>query len=195
MAEQVNKIKEYAIGILGLHGSHGFDHTERVSRLCKVIGSREEAMMDIVLPAALLHDIGRPIEREHGIPHEIAGAEMAEAYLQSIRYPEDLISPIIHAILTHRYQSTSVPGTLEAKVLSDADKLDAMGAIGIARTFVNAGEENRDISDAIDHINKKLLQLRNRMYTRTAMQIAEKRHDVLISFLEAYHAEILSSDP
>ncbi len=123
-----------------LHGSgaHGFDHTERVVRLCEVLGAGEGADMAVLIPAAIFHDIARPIEEEIGIPHEEAGARMAAAYLESIDYPADRIAGIVHAIRAHRYSSGIDPETLEARILSDADKLDAMGAVGIARTFMQA---------------------------------------------------------
>ena len=92
---------------------------------------------------------------------------MAERYLRSIRYDEERIPEITHAIRTHRYRSGKEPETLEARILSDADKLDAMGAVGIARTFIRAGEHHGEIRDAIDHMHKKLLNLNGLMYTKT----------------------------
>ena len=108
--------------------------------MCERIGREEHADMAVLIPAALLHDIARPLEKEHGIPHELEGARMAEAFLVSIRYDARCIPEITHAIRTHRYRSAEKPETLEARILSDADKLDALGAIGIARTFMRAGE-------------------------------------------------------
>ncbi len=164
-------------------GSHGFDHTARVTRLCRTIGIREGADMAILIPAALFHDIARPLEEETGIPHEEQGGEMAEAYLRSIGYPGDMIYPITHAIRAHRYSSGIAPETLEAEILSDADKLDAMGAVGIARTFMQAGEDGTGIVGAVAHFHEKLLKLKDRMYTETATEIAEERHAFLVAFL------------
>jgi uncharacterized protein len=84
---------------------------------------------------------------------------MAERYLRSIRYDEERILKITHAIRTHRYRSAEKPETLEARILSDADNLDAMGVVSIARTFIHAGEHHGDIRDAIDHMRDKLLNL------------------------------------
>lgn len=190
MQEKIERIIAYVQTVFEESGSHGFDHTLRVTRLCERLGEDEGADMRVVLPAALLHDIGRPLEEKQGIAHEKAGALIAEEFLRSIGYEEALIPKITHAIRTHRYRSESRPETLEAMVLSDADKLDAMGAIGIARTFMQAGEQKGTMSNAIDHIHEKLLKLKGLMYTRGARGIAEERHTVLNDFLMAFEAEL-----
>lgn len=190
MQEKIERIIAYVQTVFEESGSHGFDHTLRVTRLCERLGEDEGADMRVVLPAALLHDIGRPLEEKQGIAHEKAGALIAEEFLRSIGYEEALIPKITHAIRTHRYRSESRPETLEAMVLSDADKLDAMGAIGIARTFMQAGEQKGTMSNAIDHIHEKLLKLKGLMYTRGARGIAEERHTVLNNFLMAFEAEL-----
>jgi uncharacterized protein len=190
MDEKYRGIYEHVHSVLGQAGSHGMDHIGRVTRLCEVIGMREHANMDILIPAALLHDIARPIEKEQGIPHETGGAKIAEEYLRSIRYDETCISGITHAIRTHRYRSTTKPLTLEARILSDADKLDAMGAVGIARTFMRAAEHGGNMDDAIVHFHDKLLNLREIMYTSTGREIAEKRHAFLVGFLLTLQEEL-----
>lgn len=190
MQEKIEKIIAYVQTVFEESGSHGFDHTLRVTRLCERLGEDEKADMRVVLPAALLHDIARPLEEEKGVAHEKAGALIAEEFLRSIGYEEVLIPKISHAIRTHRYRSESRPETLEAMVLSDADKLDAMGAIGIARTFMQAGEQKGTMSDATDHIHEKLLKLKGLMYTRGARGIAEERHRVLETFLLTFEGEL-----
>jgi len=164
-------------------GSHGFDHTLRVTRLCEFIGRREGADPGILIPAALLHDIARPAEKAQGVPHEIEGARMAGEFLRSTGYDPVLIPAIADAIRTHRFRSDEKPATLEAKILSDADKLDAMGAVGIARTFMRAGEHGGEMQNAIDHFHEKLLRLHDHLYTETALQIAADRHTFLTMFL------------
>lgn len=185
----IDDIRHYVMTQLQASGSHGFDHTARVTRLCRSIGVREGADMAILIPAALFHDIARPLEEETGIPHEEQGAEMAEAYLQSIQYPGDMIHSICHAIRVHRYSSGIAPETPEAEILSDADKLDAMGATGIARTFMQAGEEGSGIPGAVAHFHLKLLKLKDRMYTETAREMAEERHAFLLAFLRELERE------
>ena len=176
-------IHDYVVSQFRQPGSHGLDHTIRVTSLCYVIGTEERADMQVLLPAAMLHDIARSIEDKTGIPHEIEGARMAESFLISIRYPQDLIPGITSAIRTHRFSTSDIPHSLEGWILSDADKLDATGAVGLARAFITSGERGGDISDAIDHIDNKLLKLADMMHTRSARQLASTRHDLVSSFL------------
>jgi uncharacterized protein len=159
-------------------------------RLCELIGEREDADPAILIPASLLHDIARAQEEKSGIPHEVEGARIAGSFLQEIGYDETLIPLITHAILAHRFSTDPQPETLEARILSDADKLDAMGACGIARTFMQAGEQGRDLKDAAAHIHDKLLRLKGRMYTGTGRELAETRHKVLADFAAALKEEI-----
>jgi uncharacterized protein len=184
MDEKTDPILHYVQKTLVQPGSHGLDHVLRVVHLCEVIGTEENADMAVLLPAAFLHDIARPNETETGIPHEEEGARIAEQFLRSIRYDEDRIPKITQAIRTHRYRSLEKPETLEAQILSDADKLDALGAVGIARTFIRAGEHQGEISNAVSHIHDKLVKLNGLMYTRSAKRLAEERHRFLCLFLE-----------
>ena len=190
MHETIDTMLQHVKSAFDKPGSHGLDHVLRVLYLCELIGREEAADMRILLPAAIFHDIARPEETEKGMPHEEAGARMAERYLRSIRYDDERIPMITHAIRTHRYRSIEKPETLEARILSDADKLDAMGAVGIARTFIRAGEHQGEISDAVDHISGKLLNLRGLMYTATAKKMAEERHQYLKEYLEILNQEI-----
>lgn len=190
MDKKIDTIRHYIKDVYNQPGSHGLDHVLRVEYLCEIIGREEHAEMGVLLPAALFHDIARPIERDKGMPHEEIGARIAEHYLRSIRYEEEHIQKIAHAIRTHRYRSIEKPETLEARILSDADKLDAMGAVGIARTFIRAGEHQGDIRDAMDHIHDKLLHLHGLMYTEPAKKLAEERHRYLCAFLETLEREI-----
>ncbi|MBA7481050.1 hypothetical protein ES707_16518 [subsurface metagenome] len=218
MDELTERIREHVRAALQGSGAHGFDHTERVVRLCELLGASEGADMAVLIPAALFHDIARPLEEETGVPHEEEGARMAESFLRSIQYPGDRIPGIVHAIRAHRYSSGIAPDTQEARVLSDADKLDAMGAVGIARTFMQAGATGRrcdgrhvrslrsrqassagarearrsssGIPDATDHIREKLLNLRSLMYTQSARTIAERRHAFLATFIETLDDEV-----
>ncbi len=185
--EQIRKDVRTA---LSRPGSHGFDHVGRVTALCMRIGRAEGADMAILIPAALLHDIARPLEKEQGIPHEQEGARMAEEYLASIGYDAAAIPAIAAAIRTHRFRSAEKPVSLEARVLSDADKLDALGAVGIARTFMRAGEHGTPIEDGIAHFHEKLLKLPGLMYTETGRQVAQERHAFLLQFLERLTEEM-----
>lgn len=189
MDEMLDRIHHHVVEIIGGAGSHGMDHTERVVSLCRIIGEKEAADLRILLPAALLHDIARPREKETGLPHEIEGARMASEFLTAIGYDAALIPAITAAIRSHRYSTGETPEGIEAKILSDADKLDAMGAVGIARTFLRAGEHGGGIDDAVFHFDDKLLKLADGMYTASGRQIAAERHTVLVSFLGALERE------
>lgn len=189
MDEKMDLIRRYVKEVLSKPGSHGMDHVLRVVYLCEMIGKEEKADMDVLLPAAFFHDIARPGEEESGIPHEEEGALMAERYLRSIRIDEERIPKIAHAIRSHRYRTGAKPETLEGKILSDADKLDALGAVGIARTFIRAGEHGGKITDAVDHMHDKLLNLTGLMHTETAKKLALERHRFLCLFLEILSQE------
>ncbi|MDV2481898.1 HD domain-containing protein [Methanoculleus sp. Wushi-C6] len=189
MDQETAAMLDHVRNVLQDSGAHGFDHTLRVVRLCEEIGAREGADMKILIPAAVFHDIARPLEERTGVPHEEEGARMAAEYLEAAGCPADLIAGIVHAIHAHRYSTGIEPGTLEARILSDADNLDAMGAVGIARTFMQAGERGTGIADAADHFHDKLLNLKDRMYTGSAREIAGRRHALLVAFLEALEDE------
>ncbi|MDH3329923.1 MAG: HD domain-containing protein, partial [Desulfobulbaceae bacterium] len=123
-------------------GSHGPDHSERVYSLSLVIGHKLQARLDILAAAALLHDIGRRFESESRgiICHARKGAEMAEYILQDLNFSTQNIDKITHCIRSHRFRSNEKPETMEAKILFDSDKLDSIGAIGIGRAFLFAGQ-------------------------------------------------------
>jgi uncharacterized protein len=189
MKEKYAMIRSHAQQILGQGGSHGMEHTDRVTRMCEVIGETEGADPDILIPAALLHDIARPLEKENGLPHETEGARMAEEFLLAAGYDRVCIPDISAAIRAHRFSAGEDPDTLAAKILSDADKLDAMGAVGIARTFMRAVEHGGGMDDAVAHFHDKLLKLKDLMYTETGKEIALVRHAVLVAFLDALEKE------
>lgn len=113
---------------------HDFDHVLRVLALAERIAHEEGANLEVVHTAALLHDIGESQGREL---HHLRGAEMAREILRG--QSAEFIEAVAHAIEAHRFRADPAPRTLEAQILSDADKLDAIGAIGIARAFAYAG--------------------------------------------------------
>lgn len=156
--------------------------------------------------SVLLHDIGRKKEDEGLIEnHAEWGAEKAEEILESLGYQEDFIEEVQHCVRSHRYSKDPEPETLEAKVLSDADNLDALGATGIARTFTYGGEHGRVIADpelpgeedgepggsnSFNHLQKKIMNLNSRMYTDSGLEVAEKRHSYVKDFVEQFESEI-----
>jgi uncharacterized protein len=191
--------------------AHDFQHISRVYKNAELISKQEESVdLDIVLAAALLHDlVVYPKGSSKTINSADDSAEIAKKILLEYKnYPREKIEKVADAIRTHSYSKKLVPQTLEGKILQDADRLDAIGAIGIARTFSVGGSENRSLynpTDAfceterqlddtqwtLDHIKKKLMILKNSMHTKTAKKIAEERTEFMELFLNQLRKEIL----
>ena len=146
--------------------------------------------MRVLGAAALLHDIGRPKEEKTGKSHAILSGEMSREFLRDTGYEKDEIANVVDAIRTHRFSENIEPNSLEGEILSDADKLDAMGAIGIFRAIARATLRDLGIPGFLRHAEDKLLKLVDCMYTTKAQKIAEKRHDLLHSFVEELKSEI-----
>ena len=151
----VSRIREEAGAFFrSARGSHDWDHTERVHRLCLRIGRKEKADLGVLELAALLHDIGREEEdRSNGrICHGRSGAALARKILERHgRRRRPRSGRVVHCIRTHRFRKSGPPRTLEARVLFDADKLDSIGAVGVGRAFLFAGEVGARLHDkAID---------------------------------------------
>ncbi|WP_297439085.1 HD domain-containing protein [Thermococcus sp.] len=187
----VERTREFAKSFFEREGTHGFSHVKRVFNLCLHIGKEEGADLEILALAALLHDIARPLESSGKVKdHALEGARIARQYLTSMGYPAERAEAVAHAIEAHRFSRGPEPRTLEAKILSDADKLDAIGAIGVARVFMYSGEHGRSIEDSLAHFEEKILQLRGLMYTETAKQLARERHRFTEEFVKRLRREI-----
>ena len=188
-------------------GSHDWGHTVRVHTLCLHIGRIEGADLDVVGAAAFLHDIARPEQdaSEGRICHAAKGAAMATELLRKYPFPDGQQSNIIHCVRSHRFRENSKPETLEAKVLYDADKLDSIGAIGIGRAFLFAGEvgarlhiPNVRAEDTEPYSEEdtgyrefklKLEKIKDRMLTAEGRRIAEQRHTFMKAFFERFLME------
>jgi uncharacterized protein len=184
--------------------SHGFDHVLRVLTLAERIGQAEGADMEIVRAATLLHDMARAEEERTGACHARVGAERARQILAD--HPADQVEAVAQAIASHRFRDEVVPQTLEAKVLYDADKLDAIGATGIARAYALAGKRGQRVwaepsngslaeSQSSDYtplheFTFKLSRLKDALFTATARQIAEERHRYLVEFFDRLEDEV-----
>lgn len=182
--------------------AHDFDHVLRVLALAERIARAEGADVEIVRTAALLHDVGRAEERRTGRSHALIGAEKARRILEG--HPPQLVEAVAHCIAAHRFREPPAPQTLEAQVLFDADKLDAIGAIGVARAYAMAGREGQplwgevppDYQDgAADHtpvheFRFKLSRLKDILYTPTARRIAEERHRFMVAFFQRLEQEV-----
>ncbi len=165
---------------------HGFDHVLRVLGLGFRIASMVKNSVDfeVLALASIFHDVGRVFEERKKIHHAIISARIAREFLESRGYPKSKIEAVINAILSHSFSLGFKPRSIEGKILSDADKLDAIGAIGIARCFMDSAYRGRSIKDSVKHFYNKLLNLKDLLYTEPARRIAERRHRFLIRFLE-----------
>jgi uncharacterized protein len=189
---------------------HGFDHIERVFHLCEKIGSAEGADLEIVLTAALLHDSqGSTPGGEERPNHHITSAEFAGKVLAGQGWQPERIQAVQHCIRAHRFRHNGEePNSLEAKVIFDADKLDVLGAVGVARTlgyackigtpffsepseqFLTTDQETPgETHSAYHEYLYKLRKISNLLYTSTARHIAEERQLFLNQFFEELIAE------
>ena len=191
----------------GARGSHNWEHTLRVCRLCEHLGSVEGADLDVLLVAAYLHDIGRGSQDDSNgaVCHAKKGARMAAPIVAKLPLSEGQKKNILDCIRTHRFRGDRQPQTPEARVLFDADKLDAIGAVGVARAFLFAGElgarlhngETR-IEDArpysIDdtgyrEFKVKLCRIKDRMQTKEGLKLAAERHAFMEEFFKRFIEE------
>lgn len=204
------KLKKLARNVLkNSGGCHDWDHTERVVNLCKHIGKYEMANMKILISAAILHDIGRVEEKKSNwkLDHALEGAKMAKPILIELGFAHEEIDHIIYCIKSHRFKGKKIPGTTEARVLFDSDKLDAIGAIGIGRAFVFSGElgarvhhpkitvenssEYSKDDTAYRHFLEKLSMVKDRLFTAEGKKIAQGRHEFMENFFKRINAEAL----
>lgn len=143
------KIKEIVEKELSC-SAHNLDHVFRVYNLCILLSEHEENVdLEVLIPAVLIHDIARVKESKDKtgqIDHAVLGSEMAEQILKNLEYEEEQIQKIKHCITAHRFRTGNEPKTIEAKILFDADKLDAIGSVGIARCFMLSGQYGQSLS-------------------------------------------------
>jgi len=205
----LDDIKKKVRGVLeGRDPAHDLQHVMRVYKNAELIGRKEGADLAVLLPAVLLHDlIVYPKGSAKTSKSADDSADLAEKWLQKYGYPKDKIDMISYCIRTHSYSKRLVPVTLEGKILQDADRLDALGAIGIARTFSVGGSEKRsfynpsdpfwksrrELNDrewTLDHFQTKLLKLKKLMHTRTAREIAQERARFMELFIRQLRKEL-----
>ena len=162
--------------------------------MCIILGEKEDADVEILRLAALFHDTGRIEELKTAKDHSLVSMEIAKEFLSKKGLSGDKINRILYCIRSHRFKTKIEPKTLEAKILADADKLDAMGVIGLVRTAIYSGEIKRDIKGIIEHINNKLLLLKDLIKTASAKKIAEHRRNILKNILDELLLELQNKD-
>lgn len=210
--EHIKIIKEYVKEKLSMDSSgHDYWHIERVVNNAQKILPFETADNLKVIVSAWLHDIG-DYKLNNG---KDKTKEIVFPLLISLEFSEDFAEEIIQIISEVSYKGghNSTPSSLEAKIVQDADRLDAMGAVGIARAFAYGGSKGRELynpeespneyidmdsykkntSCTINHFYEKLLKLKDLMNTETAKKIALERHHYMINFLDEFHKEVLST--
>ncbi|MFB4212155.1 HD domain-containing protein [Shouchella sp. JSM 1781072] len=184
---------------------HDWYHIDRVRKVAVMLAEKENADQQIVELAALLHDtIDDKI-----VANEQVAVEEVKKFLVEQGLPKSALYKVLAIIQTISFSKGQELSLLEAKIVQDADRLDAIGAIGIARTFQYSGARNQPIYDptlsvrgqmtreeyrhgkssAINHFYEKLLQLKDGLHTQTAKEVAEKRHALMEQFLDQFFLE------
>lgn len=185
---------------------HGFDHILRVLALAERIGRAEGADLEILRAAALLHDAAGAAPDDHSAraAHHHTSAEFAHAVLRGEGWPEDRIQAVLHCIRAHRFRDVSeAPQSLEARIIFDADKLDDLGAIGVARTMAYAALAGEPLTGKLSEKFKatgekepgephtpyhefvfKLSRIQERLHTPAARAIAEARYQYLTDYFD-----------
>lgn len=198
-----NKVKE----IMDNDSAHDFDHVMRVYKNAQKICKKEKADEKLVLCAALLHDIvSYPKSDKRSKMSSIDSAKKSKIILKEYDFTNDEILIISDAIRDHSFSQNKIPKSIVGKIIQDADRLDAIGAIGIARVFATGGSLKRpfynvddpfcktrkpdDKTWTVDHFYQKLLQLESLMNTKSGKIEAKKRTKVLKEFLYQLEQEI-----
>ena len=171
---------------------HDYFHIERVVHTAKRLAKEENAEEFLVELAAWLHDVG-DYKLHDGIDKS---EELISDFLIHHDVPNEILQKIIEIVSQVSFSKGNPPTSLEAKIVQDADRLDAVGAIGIARCFAYGGSKEREIWNpdnpemtTIQHFYDKLLKLKDLMHTDSARKIADERHQYLEEFLERFYQE------
>ncbi|KZN25276.1 phosphohydrolase [Haladaptatus sp. R4] len=197
------RVKPYFENVAPAHDWH---HVQRVANLAETLAAEYDPDGRILFSAVWLHDIGRGREDRGEIEdHAEWGAEEAKGILAEFGAAEHEIRAVQHCIRAHRFSNDVEPETLEAKLLSDADNLDALGAVGIARVFCYGGEHRNTMHDpgmpldadetragatSMNHFHKKILRLPSRMYTDAGRRVADERRAFVETFIDRFEREV-----
>ena len=203
----LDSIKNTVKEIMDNDSAHDFEHIMRVYKNAQKMCKKEKADEKLVLSAALLHDIvSYPKSDKRSKMSSIESAKKSKRILKKYDFSEEEIIIVSDAIRDHSFSQNKIPSTIEGKILQDADRLDAIGAIGLARVFATGGSLKRpfyNIDDpfcktrkpddktwTVDHFYQKLLKLESLMNTKSGKMEAKKRTRVLKDFLKQLKLEI-----
>ncbi|WP_350569052.1 HD domain-containing protein [Pseudomonas sp. H26/SER47-MNA-CIBAN-0231] len=188
-------------------GAHDIVHLQRVWHTARTLHATEGGDLEVLLAAVLLHDCVS-VEKNSPLRSQASrlAADKASSVLKELDWPNEKISNVAHAIEAHSFSANITPITLEAKIVQDADRLDSLGMLGVARTFYVAGRmgsalydpqdpealerEYDDTRFCLDHFQTKLLHLADGFQTVTGQRLAQIRHQRLKGFMEQFKEEI-----
>jgi len=187
----VEEARELARKLLGGGFSHGYPHVERVMRHAEVIagevGGVDRALLEL---AVYLHDVGRPL----GEPHAYYSSLIARGFLVELGCEEQLVRLVVNAVEYHSYSYARAvkvePLSVEAKVLSDADKLDALGVVGLLRAFEHGSQTGRGLTETLAHFDEKLFKLRGLMHFEVSRRLAAELDERLKTTLSWLRDEL-----
>jgi len=203
-AVQRHAIERYAKEQMAKLGLHGWPHVQRVQRLCmQLLKDVKGVDSEVVEVAALLHDVSKYLEKENkAVDHGGTSAAMAQKFLKSIKFNEEKLAAVCHAIRVHTHGEE--PHSVEAKILHDADFLDKMGAVGVATLFIKACLTNATIEESTEfwrhpsrdsYVGLHALWLQKpHYYTRAAGILAKKRNKLVYAFFKQLEKEIALAD-
>lgn len=189
-------VKQYVREAFAKDGSgHDYYHVERVVNNAKKILQHENADVFLVELAAWVHDIG-DYKLHNGTDRS---EELITALLQKLKLDEKIIRQVNEIVSQVSYSKGNIPTSIEAQIVQDADRLDAIGAVGVARCFAYGGsvgkrmydpDNNEKDASSVQHFYDKLLKLKDLMHTKTAKSLAQQRHDFLEVFLKQFYSEV-----
>lgn len=203
----MNHFRKFLLDSCKFDSAHDIAHTERVVKNALLLAKEETCDEEVVIAAAWLHDCVI-VPKDHPDRNKASklAAEKATTYLESIQFNQEKIPEIAHAIEAHSFSAGIKPKTTEANIVQDADRLDALGAIGIARCLMVGGQMNRllyqpedpfctqrepdDGEWTVDHFYTKLFKLPEQMNLKCAKIEAERRVDFMRQFLSRMDQEI-----
>jgi uncharacterized protein len=205
----IDALRAYLAEDFGPHCvAHALDHLDRVHRLAEQIGQQEGGDCAVLAAASYLHDYHRVVERDGDVDERIVEARIRRA-LAAVAFPADRTNLVLACIaFTDRYSFAGhvlEAPCIEAQIVRDADNLDALGAIGIARAFMFGGQLGEPLwvegvapeatyrsgvtSSVLHHFFEKLLRVRDDMLTPTGRSLADERHDYMVEFLARLRSE------
>lgn len=205
----IETTRQFVAGVLeGEPSTHDMSHIDRVEKTCIVIQKKEGGDLKVLRLAALLHDVGIVREHEQGGNHAEYSAEIARDFLNKNGAENGLIDHVASCILTHRFSRGMKAETIEAQILQDADRIDALGAVGIFRSLVSMGalrtlkqtigtvketSMNAYTEDPFDgfydYMERKPFRIPERLNTETAKEIAEQRLVIMRMYLDELKQE------